>query len=274
MTTAFENFAPPSAFASPLRTAITQAWRKPEPQAVAELMETARGAPGDHVATQQLAHRIALVLRERKASTGRAGLVQGLLQEFALSSQEGVALMCLAEALLRIPDAATRDALIRDKIASGDWQRAPRPQRVAVRQRRDLGAADHRQAGRHAQRSRPVGARSAASDRAGRRAADPQGRRHGDAHDGRAVRHRRDDRRGARATPGQREAEGFRYSYDMLGEAALTAADARALSAPPTKPRSTRSARRRPAAASTTAPASRSSSRRCIRATAARSTSA
>ncbi len=40
------------------------------------------------------------------ASTGgRAGLVQGLLQEYALSSQEGVALMCLAEALLRIPDA-------------------------------------------------------------------------------------------------------------------------------------------------------------------------
>jgi RHH-type proline utilization regulon transcriptional repressor/proline dehydrogenase/delta 1-pyrroline-5-carboxylate dehydrogenase len=53
---------------------------------------------------------------------GRAGLVQGLLQEFALSSQEGVALMCLAEALLRIPDAATRNALIRDKIGSGNWQ--------------------------------------------------------------------------------------------------------------------------------------------------------
>ncbi|MDQ6592544.1 1-pyrroline-5-carboxylate dehydrogenase, partial [Enterobacter hormaechei] len=37
------------------------------------------------------------------------------------SSQEGVALMCLAEALLRIPDKATRDALIRDKIANGNW---------------------------------------------------------------------------------------------------------------------------------------------------------
>lgn len=40
----------------------------------------------------------------------------------SLSSQEGVALMCLAEALLRIPDAATRDALIRDKLRGGDWQ--------------------------------------------------------------------------------------------------------------------------------------------------------
>ena len=47
--------------------------------------------------------------------------MQGLLQEYSLSSGEGVALMCLAEALLRIPDAATRDALIRDKISGGNW---------------------------------------------------------------------------------------------------------------------------------------------------------
>src|SRR5439155_25372658 len=46
-----------------------------------------------------------------------------LLQEYALSSPEGVALMCLAEALLRIPDADTVDRLIRDKIAAADWQR-------------------------------------------------------------------------------------------------------------------------------------------------------
>src|SRR5699024_8947467 len=44
------------------------------------------------------------------------------LQEFSLSSQEGIALMCLAEALLRIPDKATRDALIQDKISQGDWR--------------------------------------------------------------------------------------------------------------------------------------------------------
>ena len=44
------------------------------------------------------------------------------MQEFSLSSQEGVALMCLAEALLRIPDAATRDALIRDKVGARDWR--------------------------------------------------------------------------------------------------------------------------------------------------------
>ena len=52
----------------------------------------------------------------KKNASGRAGMVQGLLQEFSLSSQEGVALMCLAEALLRIPrQKPPRDALIRDK---------------------------------------------------------------------------------------------------------------------------------------------------------------
>src|SRR6266851_5482930 len=53
----------------------------------------------------------------------RRGGLDALLQEYALSSPEGVALMCLAEALLRIPDAETVDRLIRDKIASADWQR-------------------------------------------------------------------------------------------------------------------------------------------------------
>src|SRR6185437_5713667 len=42
---------------------------------------------------------------------------------YALSSEEGVALMCLAEALLRVPDAETADKLIRDKIGGGQWER-------------------------------------------------------------------------------------------------------------------------------------------------------
>src|SRR5437764_6367428 len=63
-----------------------------------------------------------LVLAVRRERLGKGGL-DAFLQEYALSSPEGVALMCLAEALLRIPDAATVDRLIRDKIAAADWQR-------------------------------------------------------------------------------------------------------------------------------------------------------
>ena len=54
-------------------------------------------------------------------SEGAAGLMEVLLAEYGLSTKEGVALMCLAEALLRVPDAETIDALIEDKIAPSDW---------------------------------------------------------------------------------------------------------------------------------------------------------
>jgi RHH-type transcriptional regulator, proline utilization regulon repressor / proline dehydrogenase / delta 1-pyrroline-5-carboxylate dehydrogenase len=112
----------PALTASPLRAAITALTRTPEPELLPGLLDRAELTPAQAAAAQALALRIARGVRERAREGGRAGLVQGLLQEFALSSAEGVALMCLAEALLRIPDAATRDALIRDKIAAGNWQ--------------------------------------------------------------------------------------------------------------------------------------------------------
>src|SRR5947199_447507 len=51
------------------------------------------------------------------------GGIESFLQQYDLSTPEGVLLMCVAEALLRIPDAATADALIRDKLSRGDWDR-------------------------------------------------------------------------------------------------------------------------------------------------------
>ena len=57
-------------------------------------------------------------IRKEKARIGGVG---DFLQEFKLSTQEGVALLCLAEALLRIPDASTADDFIRDKLAGIDW---------------------------------------------------------------------------------------------------------------------------------------------------------
>ncbi len=54
---------------------------------------------------------------------GRPGLMEVFLAEYGLSTDEGIALMCLAEALLRVPDAETIDALIEDKIAPSDWGR-------------------------------------------------------------------------------------------------------------------------------------------------------
>ncbi len=63
----------------------------------------------------------AAFVRDARAQSSRSSLVDKFLQEYGLSTAEGVTLMRLAEALLRTPDAATADALIRDKVEAGDW---------------------------------------------------------------------------------------------------------------------------------------------------------
>ncbi len=116
--TAFAQFAPPVARPTALRRAITDAYRLPEPEAVAPLIEAARLSAPESAAIAAIAGDIVSKLRKK----GQPGGVDELVQEYSLSSQEGVALMCLAEALLRIPDKPTRDRLIRDKIAKGKWR--------------------------------------------------------------------------------------------------------------------------------------------------------
>jgi RHH-type proline utilization regulon transcriptional repressor/proline dehydrogenase/delta 1-pyrroline-5-carboxylate dehydrogenase len=66
----------------------------------------------------ETAHTIVTKSREMKTERGT---LDAFMQEFGLSNQEGVALMCLAEALLRIPNAETQSALISEKISSGNW---------------------------------------------------------------------------------------------------------------------------------------------------------
>lgn len=102
---------------SVLRAAITAAYRRPEPECVPVLIGQAKLSDAQRAPVQALARKLVEAMRGKQTGGG----VEGLIHEFSLSSQEGVALMCLAEALLRIPDKATRDALIRDKISKGDW---------------------------------------------------------------------------------------------------------------------------------------------------------
>src|SRR5690349_4911649 len=73
----------------PLRAAVTCAYRAPEPQCVSSLLDAARLSPPQAEAAHALAFRLAQNLRRRRAGTGREGIVQSLLQEFALSSPEG-----------------------------------------------------------------------------------------------------------------------------------------------------------------------------------------
>jgi RHH-type transcriptional regulator, proline utilization regulon repressor / proline dehydrogenase / delta 1-pyrroline-5-carboxylate dehydrogenase len=117
------TFVPFDAFQSeirqeqtPLRAAITAAYRRDETEAVQWLLAQGARPSAD---AKPLAHRLVSAVRAKRT---RASGVDALMHEFSLSSEEGVALMCLAEALLRIPDSATADRLIADKISKGDWR--------------------------------------------------------------------------------------------------------------------------------------------------------
>ena len=61
-------------------------------------------------------------IRQIRAEQDQQGPVAALLQEYSLSSEEGVALLCIAECILRIPDQATVDNLLQSKLAGLDWQ--------------------------------------------------------------------------------------------------------------------------------------------------------
>ena len=102
-----------------LRRAIAAATRADEARCVRSLLAEATLPPPQFDAAGEVARRLVETLRARRS---RSGGVDALMREFSLSGAEGVALMCLAEALLRIPDAATADALIRDKVSRGDWR--------------------------------------------------------------------------------------------------------------------------------------------------------
>ncbi len=207
-----------------LRSAITAAYRRPEPEAVPVLLEQARLAPDKAAAAHSLAMRIAGKLRSRKSAGGRQGLVQGLLQEFSLSSQEGVALMCLAEALLRVPDKGTRDALIRDKISTGNWQPHLGNSQSVFVNAATWGlmltgrlVATHNETGLTSSLNRLIGKGGEPLIRKG---VDMAMRLMGEQFvTGETIGE-------ALANAQTMEAKGFRYSYDMLGEAALTAEDA------------------------------------------------
>jgi RHH-type proline utilization regulon transcriptional repressor/proline dehydrogenase/delta 1-pyrroline-5-carboxylate dehydrogenase len=104
----------------PLRQALRAACRPDERHAVQALLAEAAQDADVAGQAQALAGRLVQNVRNRRA---RASGVDALMHEFSLSSQEGIALMCLAEALLRIPDQETADRLIAEKISRGDWQR-------------------------------------------------------------------------------------------------------------------------------------------------------
>lgn len=89
----------------------------------AELIATLSAAHGPDAAARARISDAAAKLVSAIRGDSKPGLMEVFLAEYGLSTDEGVALMCLAEALLRVPDSETMDALIEDKIAPSEWGR-------------------------------------------------------------------------------------------------------------------------------------------------------
>jgi len=100
-----------------LRTKIRQRYLQTEPQIVEELLAEQKLNEDERTELTETAADMVAKLRANTNPT----VMESFLSEYGLSTKEGVGLMCLAEALLRVPDAATVDELIADKIEPSNW---------------------------------------------------------------------------------------------------------------------------------------------------------
>jgi len=205
------------------RARITAAWLRDETEAVNDLLAQASLPPAERELV--LARAAELVARVRAKASNQSA-VESFMREYDLSSEEGVLLMCVAEALLRIPDSETADKLIRDKLGEADWRK-----HVGASESLFVNASTWglMLTGRlvslaEETRSNFTGALKRLIGRAGepvirlavRQAMRIMGHQF--------VMGRTIDEAQDRSE--QKENRAYRHSYDMLGEAALTAHDA------------------------------------------------
>ncbi|WP_394182270.1 bifunctional proline dehydrogenase/L-glutamate gamma-semialdehyde dehydrogenase PutA [Yoonia maritima] len=204
-----------------LRSEIDAAMYCDELQAVKTLARAAALSPEDRA---RISAKAADLVREIRGSA-EPGLMEVFLAEYGLSTDEGIALMCLAEALLRVPDAETIDALIEDKIAPSDWGKHLGHSASSL-----VNASTWALmlTGRVLDDEKPGITRHLRS--AVKRLGEPVIR----TAVARAMREMgrqfvlgEDIGKAMKRAAGM-QAKGFTYSYDMLGEAARTEADARA----------------------------------------------
>lgn len=90
-----------------------------ESQWLNQLLPLAMPSDGEK---EQIAAKTTQLIEAIRADKKSIQMIDALLLEYSLDTQEGILLMCLAEALMRIPDSATADALIRDKLTVADWK--------------------------------------------------------------------------------------------------------------------------------------------------------
>ena len=209
--------------ADPAWARMTAAWTRDEGEAVDELLAQASLPPAERELVLARASDLVAGVRAR---AGQQSAVESFMRQYDLSSEEGVLLMCVAEALLRIPDKLTADKLIRDKLGEADWKKhlggsdsvfvnastwglmlTGRLVNLADETRRDVTGALKRLVGRAGEPVIRLAVRQAMRIMGHQFVM------------GRTIEEALD-------RSAQKDHAVYRYSYDMLGESALTGADA------------------------------------------------
>jgi RHH-type proline utilization regulon transcriptional repressor/proline dehydrogenase/delta 1-pyrroline-5-carboxylate dehydrogenase len=112
-------YAPDDSGAGSTVESINRLYLADEAEVVREMLELARVSDKQKMRIRETAEQLVAAVRRNR---GRKGGLDAFMTQYDLSSQEGVVLMCLAEALLRIPDSDTADKLIADKLLAGNWR--------------------------------------------------------------------------------------------------------------------------------------------------------
>jgi RHH-type proline utilization regulon transcriptional repressor/proline dehydrogenase/delta 1-pyrroline-5-carboxylate dehydrogenase len=112
-------FAPAGRAPSGVGESINRYYLADENEVMREMVELARVSDDEKQRIRETAVRLVEAVRRNR---GNKGGLDAFMKQYDLSSQEGVVLMCLAEALLRVPDSETADKLIADKLLAGNWQ--------------------------------------------------------------------------------------------------------------------------------------------------------
>ncbi|WP_295557155.1 bifunctional proline dehydrogenase/L-glutamate gamma-semialdehyde dehydrogenase PutA [uncultured Hyphomicrobium sp.] len=207
----------------PARDEIAAHYLSDETRLVGGLIERAVFTEDERRRTGEMARNL---VESARADAAKHGGVDAFMREYGLSSEEGIILMCLAEALLRIPDAETADRFIAEKIAGGQWERhrGHSDSTLVNASTWALMLTGRIVKLREARGANPWEALKRLAARSGepfiRQAVRQAVKLLGDQFVlGRSIRE-------AIARSAPYEARGFRFSYDMLGEAAKTAKDA------------------------------------------------
>lgn len=205
-----------------LRAKINDCYRAAEIDVITNLLEKAELDEKTAQKTADLATKLVEKVRlDRKKSIG----VDSFLTEYPLSSDEGIALMCLAEALLRVPDNVTIDDLIKDKIANADWgSHKGQSDSFFINAATWALALTGKVFSTNKMESRVKKALKAMVSRSGEGVVRLAANKAMRIMSNQFVMGRTINEAIKRAE--EKEKIGYRYSYDMLGEAALTAADA------------------------------------------------